>query len=263
MFKLSACIEMIFNNVDFYERFSKVANAGLTATEFWRWSNRDIDALWEAKNKAGISISGFCVDSAKEDVREVISKYGLVSREGHNAFALAVEESLIVAEKLSCSTLIVATGQERNDVTRYEQHTNIVLALKGVAPLLKDSGVTLVLEPLNTLTDHRSYYLASSYEGFGIIEEVGCDNIKLLYDIYHQQITEGNIIPNLKKFGKLIGHVHAADNPGRHEPGTGELNYVNIFKALGEVGYEKYVGLEYSPLAEAAESIKQVVGMLP
>jgi hydroxypyruvate isomerase len=133
--------------------------------------------------------------------------------------------------------------------------------LKHVAPLFEKSGITLVLEPLNILCDHMGYYLASSYEAFEICNVVGSKNIKVLYDIYHQQITEGNLIPTIRKYFDLIGHFHVADVPGRNEPGTGEINYRNVFRAIEDLGYDKYVGLEYSPTIDTAETLKIVFGL--
>src|SRR4029077_17233792 len=114
---------------------------------------------------------------------------------------------------------------------------------------------TVVLEPLNVLVDHAGYYLVTTAEGLEIVDEVASPNVKLLFDIYHQQISEGNVIRNLTENLAKIGHVHAADNPGRHEPGTGELNYAVIFRALDAAGYDGHVGLEYRPSTDPAETL--------
>ena len=133
------------------------------------------------------------------------------------------------------------------------------MQLKNVAPLFEDAGVTLIVEPLNILCNHVGYYLDSSYEAFEICNEVGSPNVKVLYDIYHQQISEGNLIPTIRKYFDLIGHFHVADVPGRNEPGTGEINYRNVFKAIEDLGYDKYVGLEYEPTIDTAETIRKVL----
>jgi len=104
--------------------------------------------------------------------------------------------------------------------------------------------MTLVLEPLNILVNHMGYYLTTTEESAEIIREVGSDYVKILYDVYHQQITEGNIINNIKNNIDLIGHIHIGDVPGRKQPGTGEINYKNVFKAIKETGYEGYVVFE-------------------
>ena len=118
----------------------------------------------------------------------------------------------------------------------------------------------LVIEPLNTYVDHAGYYLWSSDEAFQIVGEVNSPNIKVLFDIYHQQIMEGNIIPRIRKNINSIGHFHAAGSPGRHELDSGEINYPNIFEAIGEAGYTGYIGLEYFPLKDAVEGLKKLSG---
>jgi hydroxypyruvate isomerase len=116
----------------------------------------------------------------------------------------------------------------------------------------------VVVEPLNVLVDHPGYYLTASAEGFEILDEVGSQAVKLLFDIYHQQITEGNLLANIVPHIKQIGHFHVADVPGRHEPGTGEINYANVFHAIDKAGYEGFVGLEYWPTVPAADTLRTV-----
>jgi len=100
------------------------------------------------------------------------------------------------------------------------------------------------MEMLNTLVDHEGFFLTRTDQAVAILKEVACPNIKLLFDIYHQQITEGNVIRNIRENIQYIGHFHVADNPGRKEPGTGELSYANIFSAIKETGYNGFVALE-------------------
>jgi len=114
----------------------------------------------------------------------------------------------------------------------------------------------LVLEPLNVYVDHVGYYLYSSQEGFDIVEAVGSKNVKLLFDLYHQQIMEGNLIRNSTNNIYKIGHFHAAGSPGRHELYIGEVNYPEVFKAIDEAGYRGYVGFEYFPVEESTKGIK-------
>ena len=262
MLKLSACLPMMYGgNIDFYDRFRAAKDAGLDYAEFWGWSKFDIDRVKSAAESAGIKIGAACIDTAVPEVAEIFNKKKLLTREkeAFGAFYKACEESIKVALKLSVPSLIVTVGQERNDVTRYEQHANIVMNLKHVAPLFEDVGITLVVEPLNTLANHIGYFLPSSYEAFEICNEVGSPQVKVLYDIYHQQISEGNLIPTIRKYFDLIGHFHVADVPGRHEPGTGEINYRNVFKAISDLGYDRCVGLEYKPTVDPSETIKKVI----
>jgi hydroxypyruvate isomerase len=264
MLKLSACLPMMFGEIkDFYDRFQAAKDAGLEYAEFWGWSGFDIDKLKNTADSAGIKIGAACIDTTVPEVAAVFNKKKLLTRDADafDAFYKACQESIKVAQKLNIPSLIITVGQERYDVTRYEQHANIVMNLKHVAPLFEDAGITLVVEPLNILTNHIGYFLASSYEAFEICNEVGSPQVKVLYDIYHQQITEGNLIPTIRKYFDLIGHFHVADVPGRNEPGTGEINYKNVFKAIESLGYDKCVGLEYSPTIDTAETVKKVIAL--
>lgn len=255
MLKLSPCIEMLFGEIpDFYDRFAAAKAAGADYAEFWNWTGKDLPRIKALAEENGLSVGAFCVASENPEFNEK----RLMFREAIPAFLEACRESIEKAKFLSCPTLIVTCGNERNDVPRAEQHTNIVLALRAAAPLFEESGVTLVLEPLNVLVNHRGYYLDSSYEAFAIIEEVGSPNVKLLFDVYHQQISSGNLIDTIQKFGRLVGHYHVADVPGRNEPGTGEIAYERVFKAIEKTGYDRLVGLEYRSLAPSAVSFAQV-----
>jgi len=249
MIKLSACIEMIFTEVPFPDRIAKVSEIGLPAFEFWSWSSRDIGEIKRRKQRYGLQTAAFGVDPTVSLVDQ-----GIVG-----SFVKAVEGSINTAHELDCKTLIVTTGNELKGVPRSEQHERIVNCLKEAAAVVEGEKVTLVLEPLNVLVNHMGYYLSSSSEGFDIIKEVGSPNVKLLYDIYHQQITEGNLISTIIKNIGMIGHFHAADVPGRHEPGTGEINYANVLKAISDAGYEGYVGLELAPTKTPEQALRPII----
>src|SRR4029077_20010869 len=154
-------------------------------------------------------------------------------------------------KRLGSKTLIVTTGIEDRSMPRADQHAHYVTALKAVAHMAEDAQVTLVLEPLNTKVDHPGYYLQTAKEGFEILDEVGSPSVKMLFDIYHHQIMEGNVIADITKNISKIAHFHVADVPGRHEPGTGEINYANVFRAIAASGYQGFVGLEFKPSGSA------------
>jgi hydroxypyruvate isomerase len=132
--------------------------------------------------------------------------------------------------------------------------------LKEAAPLLEDAGITLVIEPLNELVDHAGYYLVRSDEAFELVDEVGSDAVKVVFDIYHQQISEGHLIRNITEHIDRIGHFHAAGNPGRHELTCGEIHYPLIFEAIQGGTFDGYVGLEYWPVADPLIGLKEVAG---
>lgn len=168
-----------------------------------------------------------------------------------------------MANRMNTKKMFILTdelGDDRSvkfqfpDLSEEEKYKSVLDGLREIAPLAEAAGVTLVLEPLNNLVDHAGYWLKNSDVGFGLIQKVNSPNIRLLFDIYHQQVTEGNIIDRLTKNLDFIGHVHVADVPGRHQPGTGELNYANILDQLRAAGYEGTVGLEFDPTVPSKEA---------
>ena len=261
MLKFSPCIEMMFTALPFMERFAAVRAVGLDCAEFWGWAHRDPVELKDAAQKSAIQITSMCIGTKDAALATEYSKRALLSPDSGEVLTKVVEESIEMAKNLGVPALIITTGQERADISHKEQHRYVVEALRTVAPLFEKSGILAVLEPLNIRCDHKGYFLSCGYEAFDIIREVASPKVKLLYDIYHQQITEGNLIPNIRKNIDLIGHFHVADNPGRHEPGTGEINYKNIFATIDALDYNGIVGLEYSPTIDAALALTNTVAL--
>ena len=249
--KISACIEMLFTEVDVNERPARAAECGVDGIEFWRHGNKDIPALMAAAREAEMAVAG-CMGTGAS----------LVDPDTEDAALADIRASIALAKEHGIPTLIATTGQEIEGLERRKQHASIVKRLKAVAPDAEAAGVTFVLEPLNIKVDHKGYYLDTSAEGFEVLDEVASPAVKLLYDIYHQQITEGDLIRTLTANVSRIGHVHLADHPGRGEPGTGEINCANVVRALGEAGYGAYVGLEYRPPGDSAESVKRTLALL-
>lgn len=242
--KISICIDAVFGNRNFIESMKAVRKEGVRGFEFWTWWDKDLKALKSAQEELGMESVAFCT--------KFIS---LVDASKREAYIQGLKESIEAAEFMGCKTLISQVGND-NGHPREQQHKNIVAGLKECAPFLEKSGITLAIEPLNVNVDHAGYYLSSSLEGFGIIDETGSANVKLLFDIYHQQITEGDIIRNMTGNIEKIGHFHAAGNPGRNELYFGEINYPEVFKAIDATGYNGYVGFEYFPKDEPAKGIK-------
>ena len=249
MINYSACIEALYGEVPFIERIEKVAAVGMKAFEFWGWGNKDIDAIKTAKDKCGLELATFGADVGGP----------LVDPSNRDKLPEALKKSIEVAHELDCKRMLVTTGNEIEGVRRGNQHQSIVDGLKVAAEILEPEGITLSLEPLNVLVNHKGYYLYTSEEGFQIVDQVGSPNVGLLYDIYHQQITEGNLIANITDSIDKIAHFHVADVPGRHEPGTGEINYRNVFKSISEAGYEDFVGLEFWPVCPSDKALKMLL----
>ena len=172
------------------------------------------------------------------------------------AWLEGLRESCAAARRAGVKRLITQVGQDTG-APREAQHESIAAALREARPILEDSGVTIMIEPLNTLVDHNGYYLWSSAEAFALIREVGHPLVKVVYDIYHQQVMEGNIIPSIVNNLDCIAHLHSAGHPGRHELQYGENDYKVIFAAVDKAGYRGACGLEYGPLMDAEESLRE------
>ena len=251
MINFSVCIEAIYRDAPFIERIEKVAAVGMKAFEFWGWGNKDIDAIKATKDECGLEVAIFGADVGG----------ALVDPSNRDKLPEALKRSVEAAHKLDCKRMLVTTGNEIEGVRRGAQHQSIVDGLKVAAEIVEDGGITLCLEPLNVLVNHKGYYLYSSEEGFQIVDAVGSPNVGLLFDIYHQQITEGNLIANITASIDKITHFHVADVPGRHEPGTGEINYRNVFRSISETGYDGFVGLEFWPEGPDDDALKMLLEM--
>ena len=245
--KLSVCIEMVFRPLELLDRIEAVQRAGYPAFEFWGWQNKDLPAVLETKERLGLQVAAFGVGGGT-----------LLDPANHQHYWETVGQAAEWARKLRCPSLIVTTGNTLPDVPRERQLDTLREGLRGVAREARRGAVTAVVEPLNSKVDHKGYFLDHGPEALALIEEIGDPALRVLYDIYHMQIMDGDIIATIEKHIGSIAHFHVADVPGRHEPGTGELNYANIFRRIDATGYGGYVGLEYRPSADHAASLETV-----
>jgi len=172
---------------------------------------------------------------------------GLVNPKERDQFLKEMEAAIEVAKKFKCKRLVTLTGNDVPGMSREAMMQSAVAGLKAAAPMLEKNGITAVIEVLNTYVNHPNYYLYLVGDAAKMIDAVGSPNVKILFDIYHVQIMEGNLIPLIRQNIKRIDHFHIGDHPGRHQPGSGEINYRNVFKAIYDLGYEGYAALEYGP----------------
>lgn len=242
--KPSVCIDMMFSYLPFYERFAAVKAAGLSAVEFWRWSNKDLSRVKQALSDNGLTLSVMNIDVADNEVLSNELSRGILNARRADDLIRALRESAPVCRELGCEKLIVLIGETIETLSEKEQLTNIEYCLSAAAPVAEELGVTLVVEPLNRY-ERNGYFLTESDKLGDILRRVGSDRVKMLFDIYHQQRMEGNLIGHLERNIDVIGHIHVADSPLRTEPGTGEINYPNVLSALCRFGYDGFVGLEY------------------
>lgn len=243
----SVCIDAVLGDQTPAQAIALAAQAGIDAFEFWGWWDKDLDAIERARDQFGMQISACCT--------HFIS---LVDAALRSDYLQGLRDSIQAARRLGCRTLISQVGDGLPGVPRDVQHRSLVEGLREAVPLLEEAGVTLVIEPLNERIDHPGYYLVRSDEAFQIVDEVNSPRVKVVFDIYHQQVSEGHLIANIVANIDKIGHFHAAGNPGRHELTRGELHYPSIFEAIAQTDYDGYVGLEYWPLDDPLVGLQEI-----
>jgi hydroxypyruvate isomerase len=218
------------------QKLEAVAKWGLSAYE-WLNPKGDLKSLRKKADSLGLELS--CIVGAGQ-----IAPGHMVAEDQHDKVVQMFEDRVKMAKDLNCRHLIGLTGNERTDISRDQQTELVIKCLKRLAPIAEKNDVLIVMEALNPFVDHEGFFLNRTDHTMQILKAVGSPNVKMCFDIYHQQITEGNVIRNLTENIDYIGHFHVADNPGRKEPGTGELNYKNIFKAIAGTNYKEFVALE-------------------
>ncbi len=245
--RFSVCVEMVFRPLPFIDRLEEVARAGYSAFEFWNWQDKDLEATDATARRLGLAVAAFGVSGGT-----------LMDAANHDAYIETVHRAAAWARRLGCPNLIVTTGNEVPGASREAQFDVLGRGLERVARAAADGGVTAVLEPLNTKVDHAGYFLDHGADAFRLVREVDHPNLRVLYDIYHMQIMDGDLISTIEANLGLIAHFHVADVPGRHEPGTGEINYANVFRRIDAAAYGGFVGLEFRPSGDHAAALAAV-----
>lgn len=244
--KYSACVEWLFAEVgDVPDRIRAAHAAGLAGVEFWHWSKKDLDAVEVALRDTGIALTGMVAEPMVP----------LTDPAQHDAFLEGLRRSVEVARRLGAPALIAQAGPDLPGRTRAEQREAIIACLGRAADVLAGSGVVLMLEPLNTRVDHKGYFLPSTAEGLDIVDAVGRPEIRLIYDIYHSAVMDEDTAEVLAGRLDRVAHVHLADAPGRHEPGTGTMDWRARLRWLEEAGYTGFIGLEYKPTRPTRETL--------
>jgi len=244
-FKTSIMIWTVLHELPFEQRLEKVAEAGFRAVELVsetsKWTEDDFRRYNQKRAELGITFDATCA-----------VRYGVGDPSARAGFLADVREQLKIMEKIECSTLIVMSGNVIPGLAPEAQHASCVEGMKRAAELVEGKGIALLLENID-LEENPHYYMWSIPEAFKIIEEVNHPQVKVLYDFFHAQISGGNLISNLQRHIDKVGLIHIADVPGRHQPGTGEINYLNIYKKLAELNYNRYVAMEFHPTGDTVK----------
>lgn len=240
MFDLAVCAEMVFRDLPIEARARRIAALGFSV-EIWDWSRHDIDAL--ARSGAAFSsMTGYL-------------RGGLVEDADADELLRTAEQAIAVARRLGCPRLSLhgtGLGEGGLPVRPAHEVTGAMwlkarATLARIAALGERHDVTFVLENLNTAVDHPGVPFARAADTLALVEAVGSPALRLNLDLYHAQIGEGNLIALVRRAAPLIGEIQVADVPGRCEPGTGEINYPAIARALAAIGYRGTIGLEAWP----------------
>lgn len=242
---------MLFGEVPFLERFAAPRRAGFGAVEFVSPYEHPAAEVAAAARDAGVEVALFNLpagDWARGD-------RGMACDPARAAeFREGLARALEYARALSCPCLHAMAGVRPEGVPGPELRVAYLAALRLAARALAAEGKTLLVEGINS-RDMPGYYLGTSRQAFELMDEVGAPNLHYLYDVYHMQIMEGDLAPTIAARLPRIGHVQIADTPGRHEPGTGEINYRFLLRHLDRIGYRGIVGCEYRPLGRTEDGL--------
>ena len=230
---------------DWYQNVKLGAKYGFGGVDQLEWLFLDLEKAGQVLKEYQVTSTALVIQSRSQEVAKYLPwTHGMVWEDSREAFVEALKETIQAAKAMNVPNIIATTGNERNDICREKQHEIVVETLKAMAPYAEEAEVMIVLEPLNVLVNHPGHFLVTSKEGFQMIREVDSPACRLLFDIYHQQVSEGNLIANIREGIDLIGHFHIADHPGRMEPGTGEINYEAVLRAIRDTGYSRWLAFE-------------------
>jgi hydroxypyruvate isomerase len=212
--------------------------------EFHRWSSEET-----RRAKSRMQALGLICDAMSGVAA------GFADPGGGAELISELSRQIAVAKNLACPKIILLSGKRVAEMSRSEQHRVCVENLKRVADLASKNNIEVVIEPIDPL-ENPSIYLTSVSEGFELVREVGSPNVKVLYDFYHEQRAYGNLLEKLEQNIDWVGLVHIADVPGRREPGTGEIDFANIYRKLAELRYDQFIAMEYYPTGDPVASLR-------
>ena len=257
-YQLSVMLWTIFRDLPFEQRLEKVAQAGYRNVElvgeYAKWSDADFERANVAKKRLGIRFD--CTAGLKHSLCNPAEREALVAE---------FRATVPIMERLECPAMIVLSGNTVPDMTFDAQAQSCVDGLRALAAVvdgrkISNEPVRLLLENIDP-EENPKYFLTSVARGFDIIKAVNHPHVQFCYDLFHEQIAEGNLIEKLEKNIQQVGLVHIADVPGRHKPGTGEINFASIYRKLRELKYDRIVAMEFLPIGDPVEELRTARAM--
>ena len=242
----------------FEEKLEIAGRAGLQSVELAfehaAWTDADIDRIKKRCRSFGLGMD--TVGGSPNWKNRPVSMVEPAHREN---FLNDCRQAISFAQKLEIPWIILMSGDEIPGRTRPEQYQSMLEGAKRAGELAAQANLTMIVEPLNNKVNHKGFYLTTCEEGLKLIREVDNPHVKLLFDIYHEQVQVGNVTRMITEAAPFVAVFHIADNPGRNDPGSGELNYSNIYRAIQKTGYSGYITMEYLPLGEPVSSLSKAV----
>ncbi|MCH4564409.1 TIM barrel protein [Halomonas sp. EGI 63088] len=256
MLKLAANLTFMFTEVPFLERFARARAAGFRYVEFhnpYPFCER-LEDIRDAATRAGVAIIHFNLPGGDWEAGErgiaVLPERTAEFREG-------LDTTIEIAGRLGCGQLNCPLGYPRDDLSGEVQHRTLIDNLRHAAEATARAGIRLLVEPLNPIT-HPGYPLVNTAQAVALQDDVDHPNLLIQYDFYQMQRAEGELVDTVRRHNGRIGFIQLADTPGRHEPGTGEINYRFLFAELMRLGFDRYISLEYSPSGRTEDSLQWI-----
>ncbi len=242
----------------FENRVLAAAEAGMQSVELvGEYAAWDDAAITKARRL--IQSFGMTADTIIATPDWVTRRVSMVDPAQRDGFLADVRRAIPVAKKLECPQIILMSGNEISGQTREEQYASLLEGAKRAGELAAAADITLIAEPLNNKVDHKGFFLTTCAEGLKLIKEVDNPHVRLLFDIYHEQVQTGAVLPVLKEAIDYTAVFHVADAPGRNDPGTGQIPYREVYQAIQKSGYTRYVAMEYRPKGEVVASLEKAV----
>ena len=247
--KFAVNVEMWFRNLPFLERLDQVARLGFSGFEFWPWRGKDIDAIARKCQQLKLTPVQFTAWGFTPGMNDPKNRDSIVPE---------IRAACETAKRLGTELLCVVAGNDVPGTSQKEMHATVIEHLKMAGEVADKHGVTLMLEAMNGRVDHKGHCLYTTADTVAIIKAVDSPHVKIMHDLYHRQIAEGDLHGHITDHLKDIVYFQLADHPGRHEPGTGEINYNAVLKHIHQLGYRGWIGLECTPKGDPTEAARAV-----